>query len=132
MLKNDIAFKVNKKEKVEFDGIPYAFSEELVELKYIEKYYRYKAQGCNYDYIRNDYLPDSFFKIWNWRTVEGKAFCEMIRYKENKKKSDYDSKHNYIRKYKKYLNKFGIKYNENIVSLIRYLLLVIKNIPRIL
>ncbi len=45
LLKNDIMFIVNKKEKVEFDGIPYAFSEELVELKYIEKYYRYKEEG---------------------------------------------------------------------------------------
>lgn len=112
LLKQDITFTLCKQKNVEFNGLKDIFSEELVELKYINKYYIYKAQGYNYNYIRNKYIPDSFFKIWNWSTTEGKAFCIMIRSKDKRKTANYESKNNYMKKYKKYLDKLGIKYKE--------------------
>ena len=67
------------------------YSPELEELKALQMYEKYEKDfGCIMPT-----LPDAALKIWNWKTPEGRAFCQKHRSRNHKKPPNLQSKGNY-------------------------------------
>lgn len=69
------------------------YSPELEESKAIKSHEKFEKDFGYSMMSIGSFRP--LYKIWNWKTEEGKAFCHRIRQKAHKKPANYQSKHNH-------------------------------------
>jgi hydroxymethylpyrimidine pyrophosphatase-like HAD family hydrolase len=96
LLDMGIPFTTNTKYRVYFDPVhDKVFSTEVFEKKVIQDLGNMiDTYGFN-DTMNNMNITPNVFKIWNWKTLDGKNFCEHLRQLGGKKKANPNSKHNY-------------------------------------
>lgn len=69
------------------------YSPEQEELKAVETHEKFEKDFGYSMLTMKSFWP--LYKIWNWKTEEGKAFCHRQRNKVGKKPANYQSKHNH-------------------------------------
>lgn len=92
MLEMNCAFSTVSKLNMHFEkGENY--SPELEEIKAIKAHKKFEKDFGYSMLTMKSFWP--LYKIWNWKTEEGKAFCHKQRQEAGKTPASYQSKHNY-------------------------------------
>lgn len=91
LLTMGISFTTQTKLRIYFDAkIDKEYTPELEEIKAIKEYS--DPIFLNYP----DLFKDAFYNMWNWKTIEGKEFCKLIREKTFRSNpQNMDTKENY-------------------------------------
>ena len=94
LLQLSISFKTNTKLEAYFNATKdKQYTPELEEIIAIKRMREdpFYMQNLN----NNNIIKDAFFDNWNWKTPEGKRFCEEIREKTYKQHQSINDKENY-------------------------------------